>query len=135
VNRILNEPELDPSEDILAFTYLIHLLIHLELKHDELMPYALKNTQRFLRSRNKFHAFEKVFINFISKKIKCKDAFDAETLWVQLLEDLNLLNGDGLEKAAMEYFDFKAWAESKIRKKKYADILKEKQLNDLKRAS
>jgi hypothetical protein len=135
INRILNEPELDPSEDILAFTYLIHLLIHLELKNDQLLPYAIKNTQRFLRSRNKMHAFEKVFINFIAKMIKCKDKFDAESLWQQLLYELKSLNGDGLEKAAMEYFDFKAWAEAKVKSKSFSEILKEKQLDHLKKAS
>lgn len=134
INRILNEPELDPSEDILAFTYLIHLLVHLELKNEQLLPYALKNTQRFLRSRNKLHNFEKVFIHFISKMVKCKDKFDAESLWQQLLSDLQALNGDGLEKAAMEYFDFKAWAESKIKNKSFAELLKSKQQSDFKKA-
>lgn len=132
VNRILNEPELDPSEDILAFTYLVHLLVHIELKNEQLLPYALKNTQRFLRSRNKMHNFEKVFLNFVGKMIKCRDKFDQESLWQQLNEELLALNGDGLEKAAMEYFDFKAWAQAKQKNKSYSVILKEKQINSLK---
>jgi hypothetical protein len=134
INRILNEPELDPSEDILAFTYLVHLLIHLELKNDQLLPYALKNTQRFLRSRNKMHTFEKVFLNFVAKMLKCKDRFDQESLWQQLYGELNELNGNGLEKAAMEYFDFKAWAEAKLKNKSFSMLLKEKQFNALKNA-
>lgn len=135
INRIFNEPELDPSEDILAFTYLIHLLVHVELKNEQLLPYALKNTQRFLKSRNKMHNFEKVFLNFISKLIKCKDKFDEESLWQNLLEELKSLNGNGLEKAALEYFDFQAWAEAKIKNKSFTSLLKERQQDALRKAS
>lgn len=135
INTILNDPELDPSEDLLAFTHLLDLLIHLELKHDQLLPYALKNTQRFLRSRNKIYGFEKVFLQFIAKRIKCVNSFDSELLWEDLLIDLTALNHDGLDKIAMEYFDFRSWAESKVKKKDFTEILKEKSIEALKKAS
>jgi hypothetical protein len=55
-------------------------------------------------------------------------------LWQQLYGELNELNGNGLEKAAMEYFDFKAWAEAKLKNKSFSMLLKEKQFNALKNA-
>ena len=135
VNSILNDSELDPAEDLIAFTYLIDLLIHLEMKHDNLLPYALKNTQRFLKSRGKLHGFEKVFLQFIARRIKTNNPFDAELLWEDLLQDLSELNHDGLDKIAMEYFDFRTWAEAKVNKKEFASLLKEKSLARLKTAS
>jgi hypothetical protein len=135
VNRIFNDPDLDPSEDLLAFTYIIDLLIHLEMRHEKLLPYALKNTQRFLRSRNKVHGFEKAFLQFISKRIKAQDKFRENELWDELLKELRSLNGDGLDKAAMEYFDFISWAESKVNDKSFEQLLREKSVNHLQKAS
>jgi len=124
VNKIFNDPELDPSEDIIAFTYLIDLLIHMEMKHSQLLPYALKNSQRFLKSRNKIHDFEKVFLQFIGKQIKCKDRFDEEDNWQELLRNLNAFSTDKIEKIAMDYFDFRAWAEYKVTRKDFVTIVK-----------
>lgn len=135
VNRIFNDPDLDPSEDLMAFTYIIDLLVHLEMRHEKLLPYALKNTQRFLRSRNKVYGFEKAFLQFISKRIKTQDKFREAELWEELLKDLRSLNGAGLEKAAMEYFDFISWAESKVYDKSFEQLLKEKSGNHLQKAS
>jgi hypothetical protein len=135
VNKIFNDPDLDPSEDIFAFTYLIDLLIHMEMKHSQLLPYALKNSQRFLKSRNKMHDFEKVFLQFIAKQIKCKDRFDEEENWQELLTSLNTFSTDKIEKIAMDYFDFRAWAEYKVTKKDFVKIVKDGNSPSQKKAS
>lgn len=135
VNKIFNDPELDPSEDIIAFTYLIDLLIHMEMKHSQLLPYALKNSQRFLKSRNKIHDFEKVFLQFIGKQIKCKDRFDEEENWQELLASLQTFSTDKMEKIAMDYFDFRAWAEYKVTKKDFVSIVKDSNTSQQKKAS
>ena len=53
INKILNDTELDESEDILSYTHILDLLAHLELKHNEFLQYSLKTTLRFLKSRNR----------------------------------------------------------------------------------
>jgi len=127
INAILNETsDLDESEDILSYTHILDLLVHLEMKHDQLMPYALKNTQRFLKSRNRLYTFEKVFLQFVSKRIKCSNALDAQVLWEELYQDLADIKEDSFEGLAMEYFDFMTWAESKFKKRPFAALLKEK---------
>lgn len=126
INKILNESDLDQSEDILSYTQILDLLVHLEMKHDQLLPYALKNTQRFLKSRNRLYSFEKVFLHFISKRIKCKNDLDAEILWEELYTELSAIKEDSFEGLALEYFDFITWAESKFKKRIFTDLLKEK---------
>lgn len=135
INRIFNDPELDPSEDLLSFAYLVDLLIHLELKHDKLLPYALKNTQRYLKSRNKIHKFEKAFLHFVQKRIKTNNPFEAIELWENLLLEIKELNGEGLDKAALEYFNFELWAQSKVERRPFADLLKEYNNQQLSKAS
>ncbi len=126
INAILNDTELDESEDILSYTHILDLLVHLELKHNEFLSYSLKTTLRFLKSRNRLYSFEKVFLQFISKRIKCTNEIDAEVLWEELYNDLSSINEDSFEGLAMEYFDFISWAESKIKKKSFVDIISEK---------
>jgi hypothetical protein len=126
INAILNDAELDESEDILSYTHILDLLVHLELKHNEFLSYSLKTTLRFLKSRNRLYSFEKVFLQFISKRIKCTNEIDAEVLWEELYNDLSSINEDSFEGLAMEYFDFISWAESKIKKKSFVDIISEK---------
>ncbi|NRA13388.1 MAG: hypothetical protein HRT57_15695 [Crocinitomicaceae bacterium] len=76
VNKILNDSELDKTEDIIGFTQLLDLLVHIELNHDKLLPYSLKSTQRFFKTRNRMYSFEKVFLQFIGRLVKCKDHFE-----------------------------------------------------------
>ena len=135
INRILNDSDLDESEDILSFTHLLDLLIHLDLKHEQLLPYALKNTQRFLKSRNRLYSFEKAFLQFVSKRIKCKNELDAEILWEELHSELSAIKDDTFEGVALEYFDFRTWAESKFKKQAFVELIKRKELNRLKHAN
>lgn len=135
VNRILNDSDLDESEDILSFTHLLDLLIHLDMKHEQLLPYALKNTQRFLKSRNRLYSFEKAFLQFVSKRIKCTNELDAEVLWEELHGELSAIKDDAFEGVALEYFDFRIWAESKFKKQAFVELIKRKELNRLKHAN
>jgi hypothetical protein len=127
VNEILNSPEIDKSEDIIGFTQLLDLLIHIELRHNKLLPYTLKNAQRFFKTRNRLYHFEKIFLQFIAKLIKCDDYFDLQTLWENLNNELSSISNDDIfESIALEYFDFQAWAEAKLKKKEFKLIVREK---------
>ncbi len=126
INKILNDTDLDESEDILSYTHILDLLAHLELKHNEFLPYSLKSTMRFLKSRNRLYSFEKVFLQFVSKRIKCNNNIDAEKLWEDLYKELSAIKEDSFEGLAMEYFDFISWAESKIKKTPFVDVVSEK---------
>jgi len=135
VNRILSDSELDKTEDIIGYTQLLDLLIHVELNHDKLLPYSLKNTLRFFKTRNRLYTFEKVFLQFIRKLINCKDQFEIESIWAELSNDLSKITDDSFESVALEYFDFKSWAESKLKKKTFQMVVKEKYNETIRSAS
>ena len=127
INRILNDSNLDKTEDIIGFTQLLELLVHLELNHNNLLPYSLKNTQRFFKTRNRMYGFEKVLLQFISKLIKCEDHFDRQNLWEEMYKELaKITNNDVFESVALDYFDFESWAESKLKGKSFDAIVREK---------
>jgi len=123
VNVILNDSKLDTNEDIVAFTFILDLIIHLELKHDQLLPYAIKSAERFLRSRNIMHSFEKVILRFIHRLLKTKDVFEHETVWHELHKELIDLKSDINQNVGLEYFDFEAWACSKAQRKNFQEII------------
>ena len=135
VNQILNNPELDKTEDIVGFTQLLDLLIHIELNHDKLLPYSLKSTLRFFKTRNRLYNFEKVFLQFIGKLIKCTDQFEIQNLWEELYNDLATITDNDFESIALEYFDFKSWAESKLKRKSFDLVIKEKYNETIRSAS
>jgi len=135
VNQILNNAELDKTEDIVGFTQLLDLLIHIELNHDKLLPYSLKSTMRFFKTRNRLYNFEKMFLQFISKLIKCEDRFEIENLWEELYNDLATITDNTFESIVLEYFDFKSWAESKLTQKSFNSVVQEKYSKSMRSAS
>ncbi len=126
INCILNDSKLDKTEDIYGFTLLLDLLVHIELNHDDLLPYSLKSVQRFFKTRNRMYSFETVLLKFISKLIRCKDRFEAEEVWGELYSELSKVTDESaFDSVALEYFDFKAWAESKLKGKSFKAIIRE----------
>ena len=136
INRVLNDSNLDKTEDIIGFTQLLDLLVHIELNHDKLLPYTLKSAQRFFKSRNRMYSFERVFLQFIGKLIKCDNQFEVEDLWGELYNELaSITNEDNFDSIALDYFDFKSWAESKLKRKSFELIVKEKYNRTIRAAS
>lgn len=125
INNILNDRELDQKEDIYAYTQLLHILVHTEMEHYDLLPYMLKNTQRFLKSRNRLYESEKSILNLISRLVKAKDIYEKEKVWETAYNELKVLNKDSNQAALLDYFDIIAWAEAKFKRKAFEEIVKE----------
>lgn len=126
INRLLNDIDIDNSQDIHCFAQLLNLLTHLELGNERLVPYALKSTQRYLNTRNRVYKFETFFLNFISKVLKANDKKELQQAYVELKSELDELAEDNFEKTAFEYFDFHSWVESKLSDKTFKEIVQEK---------
>ena len=123
INRILNDSMLDKQEDIVSFSQIMSLLIHFEMKNKNLIPYSLKSTQRFLKSRNRLYEFETIFLKFLNRVNKTKDFFKQETLFEELYGELALLKEDHLQALALEYFDFMLWSEAKMKNVPFQELI------------
>jgi hypothetical protein len=95
------------------------------MNKQSLLPYSLRNTLRFLSTRNRFFKFESTFLDFITKFLKKAEA-DRGELYPALYQSLLPLREDRLEKTAFEYFDFLSWAEAKSTNRRFADVVKER---------
>jgi tetratricopeptide (TPR) repeat protein len=126
LNTILNDASIDSSEDLLAFSHLLDLMVHMELKNTQLLPYAIKSTQRFLKSRNRLYDFEHVMLHAITKLAKSADIFETESLWSDVYQQIESFRKDEFQRVALEYFDFESWAKAKVERKNFESIVKAK---------
>ena len=125
-NRLLNDIDISQSLDIYCFGQLVNLMIHIELNNKNLLPYALRSTQRYLSTRNRYFKFETSFLDLISKLMKSPDEIAANEQYEVFLDKMRELEGDQLESSAFEYFDFISWAEAKASGRDFGEIVREK---------
>ena len=110
-NMLLNNIDIDKTQDIHCMSQLLNLVIHLELGNKSLLQYTIRSTKRYLETRNKVYRFETIFLEFINDLLRKRKHFSEHERYVQLADELRPLKADAFEKHAFEYFDFLDWAE------------------------
>jgi len=124
---IINDQNNQARADVLSFTYILNLVIHLELGNIELLEYTIRTTYNFLKKRNKLYKVETLFMNLLKKLLDYASYNDIKDACHEFKYNLSQIISDEFEKAAFVYFDFDSWAESKITKKKFLEVMKERQ--------
>ncbi len=113
INKLLNDSDIDSSQDIHCMARVMNLIIHLEIGNNDLIPYTFRSTQRYLSKRKRIYRFESVFLNFINKLSKAGNAGDIRLCYQALRPELQDLLKDPFEKSVFEYFDFITWVDGK----------------------
>ncbi len=126
LNKIRNETSLPFRTDIESFLRVFYLVAHYEAGNEELLPYLVQSTYRFLRKKERLYVFEKRVIDFLRKQ-QSVDTKEKLLQSFKKLKDLLVpLQKDKYEKNAFEFFDFVSWLDSKIENKPLSEILKRK---------
>jgi len=115
VNQLLNDIDIDDTQDIHCMAQIFYLIIHLELGNKSLLPYSLRSTKRYLETRNRVYKFEKVLLDFVNEQLKKRPSKSEKDQYVELVSNLETLSNDGFEKHVFEYFDFLKWAKEKVK--------------------
>ncbi len=113
INQLLNNIDIDDTQDIHCMAQIFYLIIHLELGNKSLLPYSLRSTKRYLETRNRVYKFEKVLLDFVNEQLKKRQSKSDKELFADLTLELEVLSKDSFEKHVFEYFDFLKWAKSK----------------------
>jgi tetratricopeptide (TPR) repeat protein len=124
VNHILNDKELDHKEDLFCFAQLFALVIHFELNHKQLLPYAIKNTQRYLKSRNKAYEFERIFLKYLNKLTKTDSPLDELDLLEEVIKEIQPLKTNPYESVVFDSFNFLLWMQSKVKKVPFMEAVR-----------
>jgi len=122
INQLLNNIEIDKTQDIHCMAQLFNLVLHLELGNKSLLPYTLRSTQRYLQTREKVYQFENVFLKFVNELLKVRKDKSDDELYRLLQSELGELNKDPFEQTVNEYFHFEVWARACVVKRPFQEV-------------
>ena len=114
VNRLLNDLDIDESAETHCFAQLLYMLLHLELNNKDLLPYAIRSTQRYLKTRDRTYKFETLLLEFINTMARSRKVETTAGALNVLIKGLGSIKNDPYEAAAFEYFDLLNWANNKL---------------------
>ena len=69
INKLLNDSDIDSSQDIHCMGRILSMIIHLEIGHIDLLPYSIRSTQGICRSVKEFTNSKVCFFNL---SINCR---------------------------------------------------------------
>jgi hypothetical protein len=87
------------------------LVIQIELKNERFIPYALRNVQRFLQTRQREFEPEKKLLQFVNELLKKRKSIGANNPWTWLAQELREIKQT--DPRFFQYFNFLEWAERK----------------------
>lgn len=122
----MDVPGAEGRKNMQAFIRIYNLIVHYELNNEQLLPHLLRSTYRYLLKQEIVYQFEAVMIQFIRKLPKLSSSRKIKDAYIELKTTLEKLQQDPFEKQAFELFDIISWLDSKIEKKGFAEIVKEK---------
>jgi len=119
LNYILNDKETFRT-DLQAYTRILNLMVHYELKNYDLIEYLAKSTQRYLNKRNRLYRFEKEILKFFYHVSKTNNQ-DAIFKLKQLKEKLMSIEEDQSEP--LDFTNMLVWIQSKLNRTSFSNAL------------
>jgi hypothetical protein len=113
-----------PANELLhlqCIAQVFNLILQIELKNERYIPYALRNVQRFLITRNKAFEGEKKILQFINETLKKRKSIQDKELWGWLEEELLAIKKT--DPLFFTYFDFHKWAKARASKTSFASVV------------
>jgi len=125
-HRQLSEGSVDEGTEVHSFGRVLNLLIQLELDKKDLLPYALRSTERYLAGRKRDLPVEKAVLELVRQRMKARGPEALRKAYEQLRDSLLLLEKDPRERAVYDHFDPLAWVESKLTGRPFAQLVRER---------
>ncbi|MEM9887143.1 MAG: hypothetical protein AAF849_14715, partial [Bacteroidota bacterium] len=110
---ILNYESVHLREDLQAYSQLLFLLIHYDLKNYDLVDYRLTNSERFLKKATRTDALQQLIIQLLRRLISNKQQDEQQILKTAYHRCLQLQKSPYLRRS-FTYLDFPVWLNSKI---------------------
>jgi hypothetical protein len=123
LDKVGQREELVRNELVCA-AKIIRLLIYYELEHDELLPYTLRSTYRYLLKLPSPLKTERAIIKFIRGLPSKFDKAALQKRFMGLASEIKEFQNDPYEQSQIENTGILAWLESKIENKPLIEKLK-----------
>ena len=129
-STILSTQKLETSEtDIQCYARMLHLIVHYEMGHIQLLEYLVKSVYRFLRKMEDLNAIQKEVLAFLRKALYAQHS-ELTPLFEKLRLSLLKWVEHPFEKRSFLYLDIISWLESKIEKRAVEVVIREKYLKN-----
>ncbi|HRD54327.1 MAG TPA: hypothetical protein PKY96_16935 [Flavobacteriales bacterium] len=125
-NEVLNGTRQDDQSDVSCFTRMLHLLLLHDAGKRDLLAYAHRNTERFMKAHGRQRRFEPRLLRLIGHLMHARNDQDARAALAAFREDAIALLDDPQERSVLDYMDPVAWAESKLSEMPLADCIRER---------
>jgi hypothetical protein len=126
INQLLNDDTAKIRAEIYFFGRIMNLILHFEMGNTDLLAYNIRNTYRLFIKQKRLFRFETTILNFIRRSGKYNTPSELREGFFELKNQLEELQHDPYEKQTLSFFDIISWLQSKITKKSFAEIVKEK---------
>ncbi len=128
LRKIINNSDKHRT-DLYCSAKIVNLIVHFEMKSDDLMISASRSTSRYLQKINRHYKFEILLLKFIEANgFSIHSEKERMAAYKYLRAELVKIFRDPTEKKELDYFDFESWLVSKIEKRKFVEVVKEKKL-------
>lgn len=123
---ILNERGLESHEEMHAMVRLLDLMILLEAGRSDLLNYAVRNVERFLRSHSRQFRFERCMLAYVKARLRTKDPQRMQAAHNALVAALTALAGDPREQAVLDHLDPLCYAVARQTGRPMSEVARER---------
>ncbi len=123
---LLNERGIEQHVEVHALGRLLDLLILMETGKEDLLKYAVRNVERFLRGHDRHHRFEQAIIRYVKARMTAVGSIQKQRAHEALVLELAPLENDPLEHAVFDHFDPLCYSISKAQEKTMSEVATER---------
>ncbi len=126
INDLLNATRHDDHGDVSRFARLLHLILLHDAGKHELLAYAHRNTERFLKVHGRPHRFEARMLRLVAQLIQAHGDAEEGAALAAFRDDALAILEDPQERVVLDYLDPVAWAISKLKGRPLAECIRER---------
>lgn len=126
INALLNDTRHDDRSDVSCFARLLHLMVLHDAGKLDLLAYAHRNTERFMRVHGRQHRFEPRLLKLMAQLLHARSDAHARAALAAFRDEAEALLYDPQERGVLDYMDPAAWAESKLSGRPLAACISER---------
>lgn len=131
INKTLNYKNTNPEEREHSIARIFNLIIHFEMKNYELLEYILSTTKKYLTKKDHFYRLEEIIIKFMEDSLNINNDVEMTDRLKKLKYDVITSASQIQDGMPLGFFDIESWLDSKINKRNFSDVLKEKRLAEI----
>lgn len=126
LTEIINDKEDEIRRDVRSYARLFNLIVHYEQGNTELLEYLVRSTYRYLSKTKRDLRIESSILQYLKKLGKARDPEQVKALLTEMREKSEELFKDPRERVFLEYFDLRAWLQSKTEGNDFSSTVKER---------